>query len=252
MAGRVEAGGDGSRWTRRAVLGALAAAPVGWGSTAALALPAALRADVHAELDDPVGWSPSGGPDASGVQLYRRPVRALGLSAWRADAVLDPRVRAALFYGVLSDIEAHLRLTPGLVASVVFDRQGDDAAFYQVLGAPSLTPVADRYWISESRGQVRIDGDPDRFRRAWSTQSAPRHDAVRGQILQQFPGAIEVGCAHGYWDLRRRTDGRLGVSYRLVSDPGGSLPKGFSSSVAGRGMPATIRGIEREALRRAG
>jgi hypothetical protein len=235
------------RLSRRALLwglGALSLRP--W---PARALSAALRADVHAELHAPEGWT-SGGAGELGVSLHRRPVRALGLSAWRADATLDPKVKPATFFGVLSDIEAHLRLTPGLVASTVFLRDGDHAAFFQVLGAPPMTPVADRFWISESRGEARIGGDPDRYRRSWSTQAAPRHDDVRAQIFARFPGAVEIGCAHGFWDLRRGPSGALEVSYRLVSDPGGSLPKGVASTVAGRGMPQTIRGIEREALRR--
>lgn len=238
--------------SRRAVLtGGLGLAAAAALPRPAWALSARLNTQVLGELGAG-GWTLVDAAAGGTVTLRRKTLASVGRVAWQGERDLDPRLGGADFYAVLADIEGHRRFVPGLAASVVFEQEGDHAAFYQVLQAPDFTPVADRFWVSEARGYRAIGGDPRRFRRAWSSQPAPAHAAARQQVLERFPDAVEVGFTHGTWELSGAANGGLHVVFSVVSDPGGALPKGMASTIAGHNIPETIRTMEKEALRRLG
>ena len=81
--------------------------------------------------------------------------------------------------------------------------------------------------------------DPATYSQAWADARAIDEDAVMTSLN------------HGSWEVVPLADGRTKVIYRVVSDPGGRIPRGAQALATGTTLPDNILSFEAEAKRRA-
>jgi hypothetical protein len=244
----------GPALSRRACLGGLVAVAVALlprrGRAAPLGGPPTgpgLDRAAHAALADPSGWTLHAAADARGVSVWKKTLPALGAVAWQGEKILDPGADPGRMMDRIADVAGHARMSDELAASVLISRGPGVAEYYQVIKAPALLPVSPRFWINAATDERALGGRPDHHRRAWSSLPLGSRPSVEAEILARFPGAVPLGFTHGSWETWP-TEAGTRVRYRMVSDPGGSLPDGLASALAGRALPATILRFERAAL----
>jgi hypothetical protein len=191
---------------------------------------------LHAMLADESGWDLVREED--GVQVSRKAIAGTGMQAWKGTKEFPPGTDSDAVFARITDTEAHLHISPGLIASKIVKREGTGALYYQVLDAP--LPLSDRYWIARSASFEDVGGKDGHHRRTWSSVGPANAAAVRSELQERYPRAVEVPETHGRWDLVPLTTGGLRVTYRSVVDPGGAVPQGLANSVAGRGVADNI------------
>ena len=193
---------------------------------------------VHAELGKESGWKLS--HSESGVQVYEKPIAILGQTGWMGVTTIPASVSRDRLFSVLGDTESHARINKALAASVIVSRAGSVTTFYQVLKAPSYAPMADRWWVSRAEEVRDAQGTPGHLRRQWSSLPRSEGEDIRARLRSRYPDAVEVPHSHGRWDLIPLPDGSTKVIYRIVTDPGGAIPKGLASRFAGRSVADNI------------
>ena len=206
--------------------------------TCGVALADTVDPAVHAELSQEADWRLS--HTESGVQVYQKPIAKLGQIGWMGVATIPASVSRERLFSVLGDTAAHAQINKSLSESVVVERQGSVTTFYQVLKTPGYAPMADRWWVSRAEGLRDVQGTPGHLRRQWSSLPRSEGEEVRAGLRERFPNAVEVKQSHGSWDLIPLPDGSTRVIYRIVLDPGGTIPRGLASRFAGRSVADNI------------
>jgi len=193
---------------------------------------------IHAELNKESGWRLS--HTESGVEVYQKPISALGQTGWKGITTIPAGVSRDRLFAVLGDTEAHPRINTSLSESVVVHRQGSVTTFFQVLKAPSYAPFADRWWVSRAVEVHDADGIQGQLSRQWSSLPRTEGKDIRATIRARYPDAVEVPQSHGRWDLIPLPDGSTRIVYRIVTDPGGAIPRGIATRFAGRSVANNI------------
>lgn len=194
---------------------------------------------VHAELSQNTGWSLSHRDGE--VEVYRKTIASLGQTAWMGVTVLPAAVKSTRLFAVIGDTESHKGFTPSLAESVVMDRTGGVTTFYQVVRPPAYVPVSERWWMCRAVESHDVDGTSGHLRRRWSSVSAAESEPVRAKLAAKYPDALLLPYSHGSWDLEPQPDGTTKVTYRIVTDPGGSVPRGLATRFAGRSVADNMR-----------
>ncbi len=202
------------------------------------ALASPLNTSVHSQLSSESGWTLTHSED--GVQVYKKYIPALGQTAWKGVMHVDASVDPARIYAVVANPERMKRLNHALSESKVISKQGSVLTYYQVLEAPALVPISDRWWINRAVGRRGVDGKDGQFRRQWSSVPKGEMGEVRANIASQYPSAVEIPETHGCWEILEGDDGGSMVIYRSVSDPGGGVPKSLAARIAGHEIADNI------------
>jgi len=202
---------------------------------------------VHAELSRSSGWRESHRDGQ--VQVYSKHLKTVDHTAWMGVVVLPAEVPALRLFQVIGDTERHPSFNNALAESVVVSTEADVTTFYQVLDPPAYAPLSDRWWVCRSINARDVDGTPGHLRRKWSSVPPGESADLKARLQARYPGAVEVPYSHGQWDLIPQADGTTRVIYRVVSDPGGSIPRGLSTRFAGRSVADNIRNMVNEASR---
>lgn len=202
------------------------------------ALAATVDPAVHAELSKETDWRLS--HTESGVQVYQKPITALGQTGWMGVATIPASVSRDRLFAVLADTESHVRINKSLSESVVLKRQGAVTTFYQVLKTPVYAPMADRWWVSRAEEVRDAEGTAGHLRRQWSSLPRSEGEEFRVRLRERYPNGVEVTQSHGRWDLIPLPGGSTRVIYRIVLDPGGNIPRGLASRFAGRSVANNI------------
>lgn len=180
------------------------------------------------------GWEPAGGSDD--VQVFER-VRP-GAAARELLAVGEADLPPARLFRVLLDFARCTEIMPYTVEGRVLHREegGRIVHLYTVLDAPlvarrdyALRLVDESDW-REGAGFLRLSWTP-------SDRAPPERE-----------GMVRVTVNEGHWLLEPLDGGRrTRVSYRLFTDPGGSLPA-WAFNLANRGaLPGAIEAVRRAA-----
>jgi len=199
---------------------------------------ASIDRGVHAELAVDAGWSHS--HNEGDIQVYRKTIPSLGTTAWKGITTLPANVSSARLFALLGDNEAHKNYNSALVESVVMDRSGGVTTFYQVVKPPAYVPLSDRFWVCRAINERDADGTPGHLRRMWSSVPITEPVAIREKLESRYPDALEVPYSHGSWDLEPMPDGTTRLTYKVVSDPGGGVPKALAARFAGRSVANNI------------
>ncbi len=197
-----------------------------------------LNNSVHAQLNDNSGWTLTHAED--GVQVSKKYIPALGQTAWKGELHVDASVDPARIFAVVSNTERMKHLNHALSESKIISKDGSVVTYYQVLEAPALVPISDRWWINRAVGRTNVDGTSGQFRRQWSSVPVGEMADVRASIASQYPSAVEVPQTHGCWEIMAGDEGGSLVVYRSVSDPGGGIPKSLAARIAGHEIADNI------------
>ena len=211
----------------------------------ASATPSVLAEDIHGLLDAPSGWVFVEKDKTTGVQVYRKPIASLGLTAWKATKTLHPKVTPGAFVAVVKDLEGRDDRDAKLLVSDIVAQDGPHTTYVQVYDSPG--PMANRYWICRAVDHHDPAAGAGHWKRRWSSPPPTALGDLRASLRAAHPRAVEVAITHGSWELGPQADGSTLVTYISVADPGGSVPKGVMSMVTGRNLPDHITRIEAEA-----
>lgn len=194
---------------------------------------------VHDELGQAAGWTHSH-TDGT-VQVSKKSLKTVGTTAWMGETTLPDTVSARSLFRLLEATETHASFNRTLTESVVLDRSNGVTTFYQVVRPPAYVPLSERWWVCRAVNELDADGTPGHLRRLWS--SVPSHEpvAIREKLASRYPSALEIPFSHGRWDLEPLPDGSTKLTYRIVTDPGGGVPRVIASRFAGRSVADNIR-----------
>lgn len=198
----------------------------------------ALNNTVHSQLHSDAGWTLTHSED--GVQVYKKYIPAVGHTAWRGVMHVDASVDPKRIYAVVANPERMKRLNHAIAESKIVSKEGSVLTYYQVLEAPALVPISDRWWINRAIGRRNVDGSDRQFKRQWSSVPKGELDDVRATVASQYPRAVEIPQTHGSWQIMEGDDGGSLVIYTAVSDPGGGVPKSLAAKIAGHEIAGNI------------
>jgi len=220
-------------------------------------LPAAQAAEqaadeVLAALHEAEGWKLFRGNARGGVDIYRKTVVGMAFPAFRGEKTVD--VDSDLLFAVLIDFERHAELSEQIPLSLseVLARSADEVEYLQYLDSPGWTLTKDRYWFNKAHIYRHLDGRQGHHRQTWQGIDPARYPERWRTLLADHKDAIRTPLNYGSWEVIPVAPNRSQLVYRVLSDPGGSLPKSIQLLVTATTLPETILQFEAEALRRAG
>lgn len=219
-----------------------------FGAVALLVAPAvqaANAADIHKELLSDSGWSHVSTDDTDGLQVYKKHIASLGADAFMGKKILDPSVDDDTLFKLISDVENHETFSSTLHESTVLG--GGD--YYQVVKAPKMLPVSERYWFNHAASYRDVGGVSGHLRRTWSTIDSSTYATELGHVTSTYTDAIEIAFTYGMWEIVPNDSGPSTLLYRTVSNPGGDIPSWVMSSLTGRTLPDNMRTFESAALK---
>ncbi len=196
---------------------------------------------VHAELGAEAGWLHA--YTSGDVVVYKKPLTSVHQTAWMGKTTLPTEITPEAFFALLVDTDSHDQYNRALAESVVLDRVDGITTFYQVVKTPPYVPLSDRWWIAQAQSVRDVDDTPGHLRRMWATLPSSERPAVQSQLRAAYPGAIEIDFSAGRWDLIPQVDGSTELVYRIVTDPGGAVPRALSSRFAGRSVAENLESM---------
>lgn len=226
---------------------ALAASAV----VASPALAAPPAADIQAALDSDAGWEVHK-LDAKGeVDVYKKTIPGLDVPGFKGikivdvdpDALFDAIIDIAHQAGISEDIP--------LKESHVLASSGTTIDFWQYLDVPGWTLANDRYWFC--RGNVmRNHGGSRHHKWTWDKLPASQFPEAWKKAKAIDEDAVETELNHGSWEVVPQQGGGTMLIYRVVSAPGGTLPKAAQSLATGTTLPDNLLQFEAWTKQRTG
>jgi hypothetical protein len=210
---------------------------------------AAMAAAVLAALHDDADWELLRRDARSGVDIYRKDVDGMSLPAFRAEKVVA--ANSDRLFELIVDLNRHAGLseTIPLSHSTVLSRRGDQLDYMQYLDSPAWTLARDRYWFNRARVQRNLAGQLGHHRLSWHGIDPARYPRQRRALLAGHEDAIRTPINYGSWEAIALAGGRSRLVYRVLSDPGGSLPRAAQLLVTSRTLPENLLQFEAELLR---
>ncbi len=169
--------------------------------------------------------------DDDGIKVYVRPVIGSSLNEFRGESILD--YNYMVINNTISDIPSLSSWMPELKTSKLIEKRSEHQAFiYQEMDAP--WPVSNRDYVVETV----MKEEPDKVT---LSIKAVEHDKV--PVKEDI---VRVTDLEGEWLITKIEDQKSHVSYRIRSNPAGSLPTWLANSVA-KDIPfETIKGLRRQ------
>ena len=212
---------------------------------AAPSVQASDAADIHKELLSESGWSHVSTDETDGLQVYKKQIASLGVDAFMGKKLLDPAVDDQALFNLISDVDNHETFSSTLHESK--ELGGGD--YYQVVKAPKMLPVSERYWFNHAASYQDVGGVSGHMRRTWNTIDSSTYVSELGHVTSTYAEAIEIAFTYGMWEIVPNDTGPSTLYYRTVSNPGGDIPAWVMSSLTGRTLPDNMRTFENAALK---
>jgi len=210
----------------------------------------ARAAEIQLALHQDSGWQLYRRNARGGVDIYRKKVE--GLVAFRGEKTVA--ASSDLLFEVLLDLEHHVGLSDQipLSRSEVLDRKGDVFDYMQYIDSPSWTLTRDRYWFNRATVRRDLAGVEGHHLQSWQGIDPSRYPRQWTALLAEHEDAIQTPVNHGSWEVIPMGPQRCKLVYRVLSDPGGTLPRAIQVLVTATTLPESMLQFEAEALRRAG
>lgn len=209
------------------------------------AVQAADTADIHKVLLTESGWNHVSTDDDDGLQVYKKHMASLGVDAFMGKKILDPAVNDDTLFQLITDVDNHESFSSNLHESTGLG--GGD--YYQVVKAPKMLPVSERYWFNHASSTRDVGGVSGHLRRTWNTIDSSSYATELGHVTSTYTDAIEIAFTYGMWEIVPNDSGPSTLLYRTVSNPGGDIPAWVMSSLTGRTLPDNMRTFEKAALK---
>ncbi|MAE71601.1 MAG: hypothetical protein CME06_14175 [Gemmatimonadetes bacterium] len=204
---------------------------------------------MQALLNEPEGWRLHA--EKGRVRVFQKKIEPLDLTAYMGRMVLSPEATPDALFGALADVDRHPEFNNILVDSRRLSWDGNMRDLCQIMRGPRFVPIAKRFWFSRSIESRNVDGTPGHHRSAWLRLPPTAYPEIRAEFAERYRGAVEVPLSFGSWESRPLSEGVFELTFRTVSDPGGSVPN-FLANWATRGaLPENMLKLEAAAIERA-
>jgi hypothetical protein len=203
-------------------------------------------------LFDDDGWTRLKRRDRGGVAVYRKDLPGHDQAAYRGVKVMD--VDPDVLCDAIFDVGNYKGLSDKipLKASEVIAKTRTTVDFWQFLDVPSWSMAKDRFWFARLTVQRDVGGQEGRHRQSWRIIDAEQHPEHLAKARAINANAILAPLNYGGWDIRPLPDGRVELTFVVLSDPGGRLPKSAERLSTARTLPENLLQFEAEAKRRQG
>ena len=174
--------------------------------------------------------------DEDGIEVSRLAEARNGLNTFRAVMVVDAAISEIL--AALSDYENRTEWMSRCEESRVLERRaGDVVVFYQ--RNRGVWPVSDRDAVVAESRQTRADGSDVRIDMRETTS----------ELMPPVDGVVRVPLIESFYHLVAEGPGQTRVTYQLIADLGGRIPR-FIARLVGEDIPLDsmrdLRGFVRE------
>ena len=207
-------------------------------------------AAVQKMLDDDSGWSVHKLDAKGGVDVYKKDLAGVEIAAFKGEKIVD--VDATRLFDTIIDFDHQVGLSDDipLLHSAVLAETANTIDFWQYLDVPSWTLANDRYWFARATISRDIGGVKGHHKEAWRGIDPTAYpDALaKAQAVDEDAVLTPLNC--GSWEVVPLGDGRTKLIYRVVSDPGGRLPKSAQALATGKTLPDNLLQFEAAVKRR--
>lgn len=218
---------------------------------APLTAQALTAAEIQAALDSDSGWKLYKEDAKGGVDVYKKEIAGLEVPGFKGEKIMD--VSGDMLFEVIIDIahQAGMSEDIPLKESHIISRTATTIDFWQYLDVPGWTLANDRYWFCH--GVIMKDhGGPGHHKWIWNKLDGSRFPKQREAAMAIDDDAVETALNHGSWEIVPQGAGKVKLIYRVISNPGGKLPKSAQSLATGTTLPDNLLQMEGEAKKRLG
>jgi hypothetical protein len=201
-------------------------------------------------LEDENGWVVHKKGAKGGVDVYRKKIPGQSIPAFKGEKTVE--CDSTTLFEAIIDIAHHVGLSKDipLVESRVLQRSGNTIDFWQYLDTPGWTLANDRYWFARATIYRDLGGTPGRHRQTWERIDETKFpDAVKAALARD-DDAVLTPMNVGYWEVLPLGEGKTKLIYKVLSDPGGSLPDSAASLATGTTLPDNLLQFEAAGKRR--
>jgi hypothetical protein len=192
-------------------------------------LVAALLLPIAALAEQP--WIDAG--ESDGTHVWYRDLTDKNARELRAETVMD--VKPERVWEVISDIAHYPEFMPYLKEIRKLEECEGGYYLYEKVSPPVIS-------TRDYTLKISIQADPAAG--VWSRRWALVND--KGPALEK--GVVRVTVNDGSFELRREGAGKTKFLYRLLTNPGGSVPLWIAKRASTSSLPDLIDGIRRRAI----
>jgi len=201
-------------------------------------------------LFDDADWKRLPRADRVGVAVFRKQLAGYEQAAFRGVKVLD--VDADALCDAIFDVGSYVGLSEKipLKASEVIAKTANSVDFWQFLDVPGWSLARDRFWFARLEVERDVGGVAGHHRQTWRIIDASKYPDHLARARALNPDAILAPLNYGGWEIRPLADGRVELTFMVLHDPGGRLPKSAERLSSSRTLPENLLQFEAEAKRR--
>ncbi len=237
--------------SKRPLVAALAALAM-LAALAPLSFAAPSAASILAALESDSGWKVHKMDAKGGVDVYKKEISGVEVPGFKGIKVVD--VDSTTLFDAIIDIahQAGLSDEIPLVESHVLKTSGNTVDFWQYLNVPGWTLANDRFWFCRGTWEKDVGGVAGHHKWNWHDIDPAAYPSALSRAREIDDDAVLTGLNVGSWEVIPAGANKTTLIYRVVSDPGGKLPKSAQSLATGTTLPDNLLQFEAEAKRRAG
>ena len=220
---------------------------------------ASLRGESHSakaqrvldSLHEPSGWSAHRRSAREGVDVFKKDLAGFDILAFRGEKVVA--ASSDVLFDLLVDFRAHVGMSERvpLALSDVLKQQGNVVEFFQLVDTPGWTMARDRGWFNRAIISRNYSGVQGHHRQTWMTLSPEHYPEHWQKVLERYPRVLHLPFSYGSWEVIPLGPSSTRLIYRVITHPGGRVPKGLQEFVTGKTLPDNLLQFEEAALQRA-
>jgi hypothetical protein len=206
-------------------------------------------AQIQAALDADSGWRMHKEDAKGGVDVFIKDIDGLEVPGFKGTKVVD--VSSDKLFDAIVDIanQAGISEDIPLKQSHILAASATQIDFWQYLDVPGWTFANDRFWFC--RGKIFRDfGGPGHHKWTWDKLEGSSFPAALAKAKAIDEDAVETSLNHGSWEVIPQGGGKTLLIYRVVSNPGGKLPKSAQKLATGTTLPDNLLQFEAWAKKR--
>jgi hypothetical protein len=199
---------------------------------------------VQKMLDDDGGWAVHKLDAKEGVDIYKKTLNGVEIPAFKGEKLVS--VDPSVLFDRIIDFPSQVGLSDDipLSHSVVLKTSGNTIDFWQYLKVPGWTLANDRYWFAKATISRDIGGVKGHHKQTWQHIDPSAYPADLAKAKAVDEDAVMTPLNYGSWEVIPQGNGTTKLIYRVVSDPGGRLPKAAQAIATGKTLPDNLLQFE--------
>ncbi len=201
-------------------------------------------------LEEDAGWAVHNLDAKGGVDVYKKSLAGVEISAFRGEKIVD--VDSTALFEVIIDFASQVGLSDDipLTHSVVLKQTPTTIDFWQYLDVPGWTLANDRYWFARAHIERDVGGVKGHHIQRWQRIDENLYPDALAKARAVDEDAVMTPLNYGSWEVIPQGAGKTKLIYRVVSDPGGRLPKAAQAMATGKTLPDNLLQFEAAAKKR--